>query len=191
MISSRMTEWVQEILLPYVQKATILVDGTCGNGHDTLFLAQNAPLNAKIFSFDIQVQALEKAAQILKENQLENSIEFIFDCHSKIDEWVSDPIDLGMFNLGYLPGSDKNTKTCLEKSLVGITKICEKLSLHGALSIVCYPGHTEGQNEYEGISQFLQKLSSKEYQVMRLQGWNRSSTAPVAFLIERIKEENK
>ena len=191
MISSRMTEWVQEILLPYVKKGTVLVDGTCGNGHDTFFLAPNAPLNAKIFSFDIQAQAIEQTAQILNENQLQNSIDFILGCHSQLDEWISESIDVGMFNLGYLPGSDKSIKTCLEKSLVGIQKICEKLSLHGALSIICYPGHTEGQSEYEGISQFLQKLSSKEYQVMRLQGWNRNAAAPVAFLIERIKEDAK
>lgn len=34
------------------------LDGTAGNGHDTLFLAQTAGIRGKVWAFDIQPQAL-------------------------------------------------------------------------------------------------------------------------------------
>lgn len=43
------------------------LDGTAGNGHDTLFLAQTAGILGKVWAFDIQPQALSRTRCRLKE----------------------------------------------------------------------------------------------------------------------------
>ena len=48
------------------------LDGTAGNGRDTLFLAQLAGGNGKVWAFDIQAQALSNTAGLLRENGVED-----------------------------------------------------------------------------------------------------------------------
>ena len=44
----------KKILKEVIDKNSIVVDATCGNGNDTLFLAQSAA--KKVYAFDIQQQ---------------------------------------------------------------------------------------------------------------------------------------
>ena len=72
----------------------IAVDFTMGNGYDTLFLSG---LANKVYSFDIQEQALVNTKERLKDV---NNVELILDSHEHVDKYV-DRIDVGIFNLGY------------------------------------------------------------------------------------------
>lgn len=40
---------------------------TCGNGHDTAFLARNMPDDAVLYAFDIQPCAIERTRQRLQD----------------------------------------------------------------------------------------------------------------------------
>ena len=42
------------LLESYVADASIVVDMTCGNGHDTLFLRERLAPRATLYAFDIQ-----------------------------------------------------------------------------------------------------------------------------------------
>lgn len=44
-----------------IQDGDAVVDATCGNGHDTKFLAGLAGAEGKVYSFDIQAEAIENA----------------------------------------------------------------------------------------------------------------------------------
>lgn len=55
-VSHMMTE-------PYARQAHVLVDMTCGNGHDTAFLARTMPDDAVLYAFDIQPCAIERTRQ--------------------------------------------------------------------------------------------------------------------------------
>ena len=51
---------ISHILLePFLEQADILVDMTCGNGHDTVFLASHMKATAQLYAFDIQQCAIE------------------------------------------------------------------------------------------------------------------------------------
>jgi Predicted O-methyltransferase len=191
MIAQKVTTWVHHLLLPYVKRGNVLIDGTCGNGLDTLFLAQNSPTTAKVIGIDIQGRAIENTEKLLEESQLISKVSLVQRNHLDIESWLKEArFDVGMLNLGYLPHGDKQITTEAENTVLTLKKWLVRLRLHGALSVTCYPGHEEGQAEYQQVADFLKSLSGKYFQVLRLDGWNRES-APIPFLIERIKEETR
>jgi len=75
----------------------LAVDGTMGNGHDTLFLAQRA---GKVVAFDIQEQALNTTAEKLEKAGLTN-VQLVLTGHESLDQFV-DQCKAAIFNLGYL-----------------------------------------------------------------------------------------
>ena len=188
MIGKKVTFWAHEVVKPYLKDALVLVDGTMGNGQDTLFLRENSSSDAKVYSFDIQPIALEMTSKVLTELGRLGSVELILANHRDINKFIPTKIDVGMLNLGYLPQGNKEITTMTENSLSTLGIWLEKLSLHGLISVVCYPGHVEGEQEYLAISNYLSELSGALFQVARMEAWNRKNGAPVAFFIERIRE---
>lgn len=187
MIGKKVTFWAHEVVRPYLEKATILVDGTMGNGQDTLFLRENSLPEAKVYSFDIQPIALEMTGKLLEEQAQLPPVELILGNHRDINAFVPTQIDVGMLNLGYLPQGNKEITTMTENTISTLGIWLNKLSLHGMISVVCYPGHVEGEQEYVAISNYLSELSGALFQVARMEAWNRKG-APIAFFIERIRE---
>ena len=59
-----------DFLAEVIDKKSIVVDATMGNGHDTAFLAKRA---GKVYAFDIQKQALDKTSQLLESQGLANA----------------------------------------------------------------------------------------------------------------------
>lgn len=56
---------------PYARQAHVLVDMTCGNGHDTAFLARLMPDDAVLYAFDIQPCAIDHTQQRLQQEGLD------------------------------------------------------------------------------------------------------------------------
>ena len=102
----------KKILKEVIDKNSIVVDATCGNGNDTLFLAQSAA--KKVYAFDIQQQAIDSTLKLLQTNNCLEKCEVILDSHSNFDNYISEPIKAVVFNLGYLPNAD-HTITTLTK----------------------------------------------------------------------------
>jgi len=84
------------------------VDATCGNGHDTEFLARLG-FN-KIVAFDIQPQALAATEQRLA-NMEDIIVDLVHDGHENLAHYTATTVDCVMFNLGYLPHTDKTLTT--------------------------------------------------------------------------------
>ena len=118
----------------HLQPSDVVIDATCGNGHDTLFLTT---LSALVFSLDIQEQALEKAKTLVgsKASLIHLSHEFIHEVA------VPKAPRLIVYNLGYLPKGDKSITTMCNSTLLSIEKSLQILAQDGAISITCYPGH--------------------------------------------------
>ena len=55
----------RDALLRAVQPGDTVVDATMGNGHDTLFLAEQVGAEGRVYAFDIQESALESTRQLL------------------------------------------------------------------------------------------------------------------------------
>ncbi|VHB66344.1 SAM-dependent methyltransferase [Streptococcus pyogenes] len=58
-----------DFLAEVVDKSSVVVDATMGNGNDTAFLAQ---LAKKVYAFDVQEQAIRKTSERLAQLGLSN-----------------------------------------------------------------------------------------------------------------------
>lgn len=177
------------LLKDRLKEAKIIIDATAGNGNDTLFLAQNALKEAKLYVFDIQKQAILNTKELLIKNNLTlTNIELIHDSHEKFDEYISSKIDIAIFNLGYLPGGNHEFTTKNDITLKTIDKMLNKLNINGHIAIVMYPGHEEGLKEYQAIKLFVKDLPKKAFTV----GWykmiNHNLNAPALCWIEKVGE---
>lgn len=171
----RIIPFAHEVLRQYVKDDSVVIDMTCGNGHDTKFIT-TLPAK-KILSFDIQEQALNKAKTLNDDDR----IEFILDSHENVSDYI-DEFDVAIFNLGYLPGSDKTITTTKDTTISAISNL---ISIGGdsfLIIIVVYPGHEEGRIESLAINDFLDNLS--DFEISKYQLINKD-TAPYVFIVKK------
>src|SRR5438046_2446562 len=86
------------------------IDATCGKGHDTLFLA---PHSEGVIGLDIQEKALENTRNLVTGNE---KVHLFCQSHETLPD-LAKPIKLIVYNLGYLPGSDKALTTQVQSTL--------------------------------------------------------------------------
>lgn len=152
-ILNRVKQIAENILKPNDS----VIDMTIGNGNDTLFLC-NLVNKGHVFGFDIQEKAVSNTRKLLKENNLTNYSLFN-ESHENIDIILKDyknKISLILFNLGYLPGGNKNIITNHISTLNALKKALNMLNNKGIILIVLYP-HEEGKKEEEIIKGYLTK----------------------------------
>jgi SAM-dependent methyltransferase len=138
------------------------IDATCGNGHDTLFLAELG-LSA-LFALDIQPAAIEKTRRCLEGRLDAEALKRVFlhlGSHEDLGKLLLPlPPRLIVYNLGYLPGGDKAVTTTTESTLKSVSSALSILGEKGALSITCYPGHAEGEKEEAALFSWASGLSN-------------------------------
>ncbi|MDJ0651475.1 MAG: class I SAM-dependent methyltransferase [Simkaniaceae bacterium] len=156
------------------------IDATCGNGYDTLVLSK---LNlSHLYVFDIQAKALQATRNRLGSQK---NISYHLGCHS-LFSGVKAPIDLIVYNLGYLPRGDKSLTTQTATTLKSLKNGLQLLSPRGLISITLYPGHPEGEREKKALLAHVSTFSPKNFQVSRYSILNRSK-APSLLLIKKIE----
>lgn len=178
------------LLKEALNTAKVIVDATAGNGNDTLFLAQNAQPDAKIYAFDIQAEALYNAKEKMKNSCMRTDIKvnFIQASHDEVQTYVENNLDLVIFNLGYLPGGNHAITTKSETTLKALQIMLNKLNVHGHIAIVVYPGHEEGLKESQLIKDFASSLAKKYFTVGWYQMINHNNNAPALCWIEKVGE---
>lgn len=168
------------------------LDGTAGNGRDTLFLAQLAGGSGKVWAFDIQAQALSNTAGLLRENGVEGQVELIAASHADLADYVREPLDAAMFNFGYLPGGDKTVTTKADSSVRAMQSAAALLAEGGLLTAVVYSGHPAGLAEAAAIEQWAVALPQEQYQVLHYRFTNQRNHPPQLLAIEkRIRKPNR
>ena len=168
------------------------LDGTAGNGRDTLFLAQLAGGSGKVWAFDIQAQALSNTAGLLRENGVEERVELIATSRADLADYVREPLDAAMFNFGYLPGGDKTVTTKADSSARAMQAAAALLAEGGLLTAVVYSGHPAGRAEAAAIEQWAAALPQEQYQVLHYRFTNQRNYPPQLLAIEkRIRKPNR
>ena len=168
------------------------MDGTAGNGRDTLFLAQLAGGKGKVWAFDIQAQALSNTAGLLRENGVEERVELIAASHADLADYVREPLDAAMFNFGYLPGGSKNLTTRADTSVAALEAAVSLLAGGGILTAVLYDGHAEGARESAAVQAWAAALPQEQYQVLHYRFTNQRNHPPQLLAIEkRIRKPNR
>lgn len=175
--------WSQLLLEDRLKHGDIVVDATLGNGHDTLFLAQQVLPNGRVFGFDVQMDAIVSTRRRLLDHQIEpQGFELFHAGHENLAEHLAadlrGKIDAVMFNLGYLPGSDKTLITRTATTLKAVQNALDWLAPSGLLTVVVYPGHDGGADEAREIAAWGAALSPRKYEVQNLRPVNRAAAPP-------------
>lgn len=163
-----------------IDKNSVVVDATLGNGHDTNFIA---PQVKHVIGFDVLEQAIENSKILNKDY---NNITYIHDSHAKLDEYLPETVDLIIYNLGYLPGFDKKYTTQSDTTLESIKKGLEKLDCNGEMIITIYIGHDNGKIESQVIEEYVRTLDKFKYDVLIHQLLNKDNYPP--YIIQIIKK---
>lgn len=182
----KVLSFTKKLIAEKLDKNAIVVDATCGNGADTLFLAKKAK---KVYAFDIQPTAITNTKNLLNTHQLLDKCELILDSHIHLDKYINEKIHLAMFNLGYLPKADHSITTLGENTKIAVEKILKKLVVGGRIAIVVYWGHPNGKLEKEILETYLSSLNQKFVEVLKYQFINQKNYAPFLIVLEKIKEE--
>lgn len=181
------TKFVQYILESRGSLDCVAVDATMGNGNDTLFLSELVGPKGKVYSFDIQKTALENTRKLLMENNVEegDSIHLVLDSHDNIDSYIKGEIDVGMFNLGYLPGGDHEIITKADTTIKALDWMFHHLKKGGLVSVIIYYGHEGGNEEKNSVISYIENLDSRKFMVLRSDYINQSKDPPILLLIEK------
>lgn len=161
----------------------IAVDATVGKGKDSLKLLETVGEEGFLYGFDVQEEALEDAKKLLKDYK---NYKLFLDSHENIDKIGK--FDLVIYNLGYLPGSDKKITTLRDSTIVSLKKATEKISESGVIIVVSYLGHENSLEERVGVDEFLKNLDQKKFKVEKREFYNQKHNPPIVYLIEKKVE---
>jgi hypothetical protein len=165
------------------------VDATAGNGKDTLFLARTVGSSGKVTAIDCQIEAIRATRHYLENHGVSDWVQLIHAGHQHMGEFITEPVKAVMFNLGYLPGSNKQVITTKENTVCAVKKALELLMDDGVVTIVVYPRHPGGKEEAHAIEDFLHGLSAKVFLVVRVGYINRKDNSP--YLITVYKKKSR
>ncbi len=179
------------VIQQYLKAGGIAVDATVGNGHDTLFIAQQVGPTGKVFGFDIQQQAIELTQARLNNTNITNNTQLFHTSHINIEKYLGTDfggkINVIMFNLGYLPGSDKSIITQAESTLSALNQAISLLAKSGIITIAAYPGHPGGDKETDAIKAWHKQLAADKYKLKTIYSANKE-TAPRLYIIQKLTE---
>lgn len=173
-----------------VQPGDLVIDATCGNGHDTLKLCQLALTcdKGKVYAFDIQSAAIEATRHYLMPSLTPKQGERVHlqqRCHATFPEEIeAQSVKLIVYNLGYLPGGDKTRTTQVDTTLNSVQQAQTLLQPGGMISITCYPGHLEGAREQHMLLEEIVHLCPKEWSCSH-QTWLNRTKGPSLLVLQR------
>ncbi len=181
--------FARTLLRNAVQTGDAAVDATAGNGHDTLFLAELVGENGRVYSFDIQQEAIDNTRKRLQQHGLEDRCILIRDGHENIPSHIPQTfrgrIKGAVFNLGYLPGGDKSIVTKPETTIRAVEGLLDILAPGGIIVLVVYHGHPEGKRERDELLPYVSQLDQKLYHVLRYEFINQKNDPPFIIAIEK------
>ncbi|MEO1575881.1 MAG: class I SAM-dependent methyltransferase, partial [Pseudomonadota bacterium] len=154
----RLTQRAHALVAARLSPGDIAIDATAGNGHDTLFLARCVGPDGHVFAFDIQAHALQSTRRRLRDDapQLIDCVTLLHASHADMPDHVpglhAGRVRAVMFNLGYLPGSDKETTTRTDDTVRAMHGALALVAPDGVISVLAYRGHPQGREELVGLA---------------------------------------
>ena len=174
---------LEEILQP----GDHVIDATMGNGYDTVFMAEKIGKTGHVYSFDVQKEALLSTKSKLTEQDLLDRASLFLQGHETLGTVVDEaqPIKAGIFNLGYLPKSDKSVITLPETTRTAMEEILKRLVPRGRMILVVYYGHEGGEKELDMVQDYCQSLPQEKYNVLKYQFITQKNNPPILYCVEK------
>lgn len=174
----------QKLIISKIENPFVIIDATLGKGNDALYLSSQFP-KAIIYCFDIQKQAITYSKKMLSDQKVSN-VKIINDSHYNFNKYLPDKkIDLVVFNLGFLPGSDKEIHTDGEITVKTIDRLLNYLNEDGIICIVSYPGSIRGRIEDIAIVDFIKNIDQKYFEVSKIVFLNQKNYPPILYIIKK------
>lgn len=187
MIVPRVLPFAKSLIMSHVQEDSVVIDGTCGNGYDTEFLAQCVP-KGHVYACDIQPQAIENTRQRVSSY---SNVSVIHTGNELITEHMETShqhkISAALFNLGYLPKGDKTIVTHATTTIKAFESIFKQLRPEGIIVFAIYPGHPEGFEESKHLNAYFEQLDQTIAHVIKYEFINQQNHPPYIIGIEKRK----
>lgn len=154
----RLTERVHDRLKAHLRPGDFAVDATAGNGHDSLLLAELVGASGRVCSVDIQAAAIDATRKRLQAADCLKQVQLIEESHATALAALREATPRAaaiVFNLGYLPGSDKAVQTEAADTLAALDASAALLAPNGLLAVTAYRGHPGGQLEHEAVAGWM------------------------------------
>lgn len=153
----------QKFARAYLTDGSIAIDATCGNGFDTLYLAEQVGSTGVVYGVDIQERSIDTVRKKLLEASKLPQCQLFVGSHANlktmIDSAHAGKVSVVMFNLGYLPFGDKSIVTTPETTLAGLQQSFELIRTGGFISVLAYPGHAGGLEEAKCVAKWIEQHS--------------------------------
>src|SRR5699024_106151 len=118
-----------------------------------------------------------------------NNVCYSLDSHANLAEYLpsctKENIAAIIFNLGYLPKSDKKVITKPAFTKKAITQFLPYIKKVGRIVLIIYHAHSGEENEKDAVLNLAAELDQKQYQVLQYQFINQQNTPPFVVAIER------
>ena len=178
-------DFSHKLITEHINKGAKVVDATVGNGHDTQFLSEIVGSKGFVWGFDVQKSALKAAKNRLQEHKLSERVELIHAGHENMQDYISETVDGILFNLGYLPSSDKEIITKADTTLKAVKSGLDLLTVGGLMVVVIYLGHEGGKKEKQALLDYATELDAKKYNVLHYRFINQAGQPPQVLAIKK------
>ncbi|NYE07625.1 tRNA A58 N-methylase Trm61 [Bacillus niacini] len=185
----RILPYAKKLLEKTITSGDVVVDATLGNGHDTVFMANLVGENGTVYSFDVQEDAIRTSIDRLKQHGLADRVTIFHNGHEELSNLIPKEhhgkVKAAIFNLGYLPGSDKSVVTRPETTISAIEQLLKIMVPEGIIILVIYHGHTEGAVERDALLAYCQDIDQKCAHVLQYRFINQQNNPPFIVAIEK------
>jgi glycine oxidase len=182
-----LTKLAHSIVRRAVRLGDTVVDATAGNGHDTVFLSACTGPTGRVLAIDIQAEAIQSTRTRLVTEAVSNVTLHQGD-HSKVLNGLqesSEVVGAIMFNLGYLPGGDKQRTTSASTTTEAIAAGVSLLKSGGVMTVVAYRGHAGGQEEARAVDEWSQRHESPTFSTEVIPGAVDNDESPVLYVFRK------
>lgn len=179
-LTTRAHEWLE----PVLAAGSTALDATCGNGHDTLFLARAVAPGGTVHAFDLQAAAIERSRRRLDAAATGTAIQWYQRDHAGLGGALgSIRLDAAMFNLGWLPRSDSDIITTPASTRSALAAAVALLRSGARLTVICYRGHAGGAREAAAVRAWLETAPVR---LLAREPDPPAPGAPVLYVIEPL-----
>ena len=186
-----LTQLAHSIIRRVLSRGDTAIDATAGNGHDTLFLAQQVGESGIVIAIDLQAEAIAATQNRLSLCGIRNVTCSQADHSVELYRLGGEQVRVKaiMFNLGYLPGSDRTMTTVAQSTITALSAAQCLLSPGGVMTVIAYRGHAEGEQETTAIEEQIRRHTTVGITVDRVNGNDEDDTSPVLFVWRRASIE--
>jgi predicted methyltransferase len=165
----RLIQKAHQILEQCLREGDLAIDATAGNGHDTVKLASLVGARGSVVAIDVQEAALEATRHRLEKEGLAERVRLVHSDHatflSQLEATEEGKAGAVVFNLGYLPGSDKQVTTRPNTTLAALDAGLGMIKPGGVMLVTAYRAHPGGLAEAQAVEAWARLLEESIWTV--------------------------